>query len=147
MLTYKPEFTSSFLLLQEKANLSFHRDVEGVESPIPDIDILKGESNEQETSLSKASTMTLPGTPKNEASQTDMSVEPGPSDEPDFTVQSHAISESRDNIAPSGSGHDNQGFETDTDSGVDGIVPIDEIDTKHPRISFPWMDQLADTRL
>ena len=135
------------MLFQEKANLSFNRDALGVESPIPDVDILKGESNEQETSLSKASTMSLPRTPMSEASQSDITAEPGPSGELDFTVQSHAISESRDNMTSTDSGHENQGFETDTDSGVDGIVPIDEIDTKAPRISFPWMDQLADTKL
>ena len=91
--------------------------------------------------------MTLPRTPKNEASQTDITQEPGPSCGPDDTVQSHAIIESRDKFSSADSGHENQGFETDTDSGVDGIVPIDEIDTKPPRIAFPWMDQLADTKL
>lgn len=132
---------------KEKADLSYRRDVPGIESPIPDIDILNGESNEQELSLSKASTMTLPRTPKNEASQTDNIMEPGPSNEPDLIGHSSLASSSLHNVNTPNGGQENKGFETDTDSGVDGIVPIDEIDNADPRKSFPWMDQLADTHL
>ena len=138
-------------LLQEKNKLSFHRDVLGVESPIPDIDILKGETSQQETSLSKASTMTLPRTPRNGASQCDETLTAGPSDASFVLNHSETNMPSRDDMASPDrdecSGLVNRGFEGDRDSGVDGIVPVDELDNIDPRKSFPWIEQLEDTRL
>ena len=95
--------------------------------------------------------MTLPPTPKNEASQTDPSPDAGPSDDSCPLNQAYASTSPRyDSTTPNqagSSGCENRGFEEDRDSGVDGIVPVDEIDNTYPRKEFPWIEQLADTRL
>ena len=125
--------------------MSFHRDVLGIESPIPDVDILKSELEQQETSLSKASTMTLPPTPKNGTSQCDVALTPGPSNEYIEINKPGTPLPSRTETG--GRGCINKGFEEDRDSGLDGIVPVGEIDNLDPRKSFPWIEQLEDTRL
>ena len=125
--------------------MSFHRDVLGIESPIPDVDILKSELEQQETSLSKASTMTLLPTPKNDTSQCDVALTPEPSNEYIEINKSGSPLPSRNET--DGRGCINKGFEEDRVSGLDGIVPVGEIDNFDPRKSFHWIEQLEDTRL
>lgn len=44
-------------------------------------------------------------------------------------------------------GHSNQTKVSTENGGVDGVVPVDEIDTASPRVFFPWIEQAEDTKL
>ncbi|XP_060585490.1 mucin-5AC-like isoform X2 [Ruditapes philippinarum] len=130
----------------EKKPLPFGREKFGVESPIPDFDILRDEKKFEETSLSQASTLAVGPTPGRSA---------GP-----------PFDDSYDEIQPDGmtNGKPNGGacqhepevsYITDgqtTDSfpayeNGDGVVPVDEIDNSSPRTLFPWIENAADTKL
>lgn len=42
-------------------------------------------------------------------------------------------------------GQTNEGFAAE--DNVDGIVPVDELDTAPPRALFPWIENAEDTKL
>ncbi|KAL4226472.1 hypothetical protein ACF0H5_014455 [Mactra antiquata] len=119
----------------EKKTLSFRSDFSGIDSPIPDIDIMHDEKvKEEETSLSQASTIALGPTPGHPSGFTN-----GHQD----MTSSRSLKYDESYIQPE-VGETNKGF---VDDNTDGVVPYEEIDNEYPRSLFPWIENAEDTKL
>lgn len=124
----------------------FRSEKRGVENPIPDVDILKDETamNDEEISLSQASTLALASTP-------------GKTSLPPFDDTFGENSSEQLDGSPlkdykgMANGHTNEAFEADDSmtraDNADGIVPVEDLDTSPPRTLFPWIENAEDTKL
>ncbi|XP_053376820.1 serine-rich adhesin for platelets-like [Mercenaria mercenaria] len=129
----------------EKTTLSFGHDKHGIDSPIPDFDILRDEKKFEETSLSQASTLALGPTPGRTDPPFDDTYNEAFPDKMTNGKPSNGTSQQDNEVSYVTNGHTNEGFVAD--DNADGVVPIDDLDTSAPRSLFPWIENAADTKL